>query len=68
MLDAPIGCQLDEFPYASTDQGGGAPPGAWGAHVPAWENSLQGLQLFFFYWLDLHWADGAQFLVVPVPI
>jgi hypothetical protein len=61
---APAGYQLDEFPYASTDEGG---RGAWGEMVPASENSLQGGLLGAFYWL-LRKNNQKTFLVVPVPI
>ncbi|GEM_PF-4977674 len=54
---------LDEYPFASTTDGG------LGAHlmaVPRWQNTLQGLQLIAFYGGVLRWRP-LQFLVVPVP-
>lgn len=57
--------QLDEFPYASTWQGGF---GALGMMVPAAENRTQGGMLGAFYRLALRNVPGSVFLVVPVPI
>jgi hypothetical protein len=55
---------LDEFPYASTVQGGAA---ARVAAVPAWENSLQGGFLGAFYRWRMRGIPG-EFLVVPIDI
>lgn len=58
--------QLDEFPYASTAQGG--PPLARGCMVPAWENAFQGGTLGAFYrWGKLKGRPG-PFMVIPIPI
>ncbi len=62
---APPWYQLDEFPYASTWEGGA---GAWGAMVPAWENAAQGGYLWAHYRGVLGARPGAKFLVVPVPV
>lgn len=56
-----LGLQRDEYPYASTEEGGA---GAAVAYVPAAENSTQGNQLKALYsGLD----PGDHFLVLPVP-
>ena len=61
---APTGQQLDEFPYASTVQGGPLGP-AEGEYVPRRENSRQGGDLRAFYAFKLYWT-AQPFLVVPV--
>lgn len=66
--DGASGYQLDEFPYASTAQGGLGPPPAWGAPVPALENLVQGGLLSAFYRYSLKGAPNTPFLVVPVPL
>ncbi len=55
------GMQRDEYPYASTEEGG---TGAQVTLVPSYENSLQGGQLSLLYRLI---EDGDRFLVLPVP-
>jgi len=55
------GLQRDEYPYASTEEGG---EGAAVEYVPASENSKQGVQLKGLY---ATLAPGDQFLVLPVP-
>jgi RHS repeat-associated protein len=57
--------QLDEFPYASTWQGGAR---ALGQPVPATENLTQGGYLSVFYRYQLRGTAGRPFIVVPVPI
>lgn len=61
---APTGSQLDEFPFASTAEGG---VGALAAMVPWLENSAQGGYLSVFYQYQMRGIPG-PFLVVPVPI
>ena len=56
------GLQRDEYPYASTYEGGA---GAAVAYVPASENSRQGLQELTPLYKTL--SDGDAFLVLPVP-
>jgi YD repeat-containing protein len=65
MASAPPGYQLDEFPYASTQQGG---VGAIGSPVPALENAIQGGLLSALYRYSLKGIPGAPFLVVPINI
>ena len=65
MTTAPAGSQLDEYPYASTRQGG---RNALGAPVPAWQNRLQGGLLSALYRYSLKSTKGRPFLVVPVPL
>jgi RHS repeat-associated protein len=55
------GLQRDEYPYASTREGG---EGAAVAYVPAAENSTQGGELSTLY---SKLNTGDQFLVLPVP-
>jgi hypothetical protein len=62
-IGAPIGYQLDEFPYASTAQGGF---GAQAEMVPAAENRRQGGDLSKFYRRKLRWLPR-PFFVIPVP-
>ena len=57
------GKQRDEFPYASTLQGGFL---AWVRHVDADENRIQGGDLSFFYGAALRYRPG-KFFVFPVP-
>jgi hypothetical protein len=54
--------QLDEYPYASTWQGG---EGAYGRMVPTWENGIQGIMLSCFY-RGKYW--GHPFIVLPIPL
>lgn len=54
---------IDEFPYASTAQGG---LGSKAQPVPAWENFVQGGFLGSFYFWGMYGIPG-QFIVVPVP-
>ena len=63
---APSGQQLDEFPYASTVQGGRFGP-AEADYVPRRQNSRQGGDLKAFYTFKLNWTTQ-PFLVVPVAI
>ena len=78
MAKAPWYFQLDEFPYASTKEGG---PLALATPVPAWENatqggllsafyrySLQGGLLSAFYRYSLKGVNPPTFLVVPLDI
>jgi len=65
MATAPSGSQLDEFPYASTAQGG---VGAVAAPVPWLQNAVQGGLLSAFYRYSLKSVPGAPFLVVPIPL
>ncbi len=65
MATAPAGYQLDEFPYASTVQGG---PGAYGEPVPALQNLVQGGLLSAFYRYALESEPLANFIVVPIPL
>lgn len=55
------GFQRDEYPYASTFEGG---LGALIAYVPSSENSIQGGQLGVLY---KNMNQGEAFLVLPVP-
>lgn len=55
----PAGKQCDEYPFASTYQGG---TGASAVLVPEQENSIQGGQLSSFY-QSKNLKDGDQFLV-----
>lgn len=55
------GLQRDEYPYASTFEGG---EGALVAYVPSRENSSQGGQLRALY---SNMKQGEAFLVLPVP-
>jgi hypothetical protein len=70
MATAPAGSSFDEFPYASTAEGGaGTPPfGAIGSPVPWLENAVQGGLLSAFYRYSLKGAPGKAFLVVPIPL
>ena len=61
------GYELDEFPFASTAEGGAAPPGASARMVPRWENRAQGGYLKTFYARELNQLP-APFLVVPLPL
>jgi hypothetical protein len=54
---------LDEYPFASTREGG---RGASLAAVPWMQNSLQGLYLSAFYRIAFKFRPGT-FLVVPIP-
>lgn len=60
----PSGSQLDEFPYASTYQGG---LGSFAGPVPAIQNAVQGGLLSAFYRYSLK-GEPAPFLVVPVAL
>jgi RHS repeat-associated protein len=64
LLDKPPGYSLDEFPYASTAQGG---LGALADTVPLDQNSLQGVHLSLFYRFALRMRAGRPFLVVLLP-
>jgi hypothetical protein len=55
---------LDEYPFASTFQGGA---GASVAEVPLKEQTIQGNHLSYFYGAKLNYRLG-WFLVVPLPI
>jgi hypothetical protein len=55
------GLERDEYPYASTIEGG---KGAIVAYVPEKENSIQGGYLSILY---ATLKDGEGFLVIPVP-
>jgi hypothetical protein len=55
---------LDEFPYASTTQGG---IGAQGEMVPRGEQLIQGGDLSVLYNFKMSGRPG-PFLVVPIPI
>jgi hypothetical protein len=68
MATANPGDQLDEYPYASTEQGGLGPPPAWGAPVPAIQNLVQGGLLQAFYRYSLRGRPDTPFLVVPIPL
>jgi hypothetical protein len=61
----PPGQHLDEFPYASTRQGG---RGAFSAPVPWQENARQGGLLSAFYRLKVMPSGNMNFLVVPIPL
>ena len=63
-LRRPGRMSIDEFPYASTREGG---RGALGEAVPIWENWVQGGYLGAFYRWRLK-STPQPFLVVPVPI
>ena len=56
-----IPISMDEFPFASTEEGGAK---AHARSVPARENSMQGGYLKALY---LHMYEGQKFGVVPVP-
>jgi len=56
-----LGLSRDEYPYASTKEGG---RGALVAYVPKRENSIQGGQLRGLY---SRMEDGEAFVVVPIP-
>jgi len=56
------GYQRDEYPYASTFEGG---KGAMVAHVPWYENNKQGQDLKILY---KNMQSGEAFIVLPVPI
>jgi|GEM_PF-5865531 len=62
---APAGYHLDEYPFASTAEGGW--PSAMGKMVPPLENLAQGGYLSAFYRFQLKGLP-LPFLVVPVPI
>jgi RHS repeat-associated protein len=67
-VPAPSGQQLDEFPFASTQQGGNGPFGpAFGKYVPSAQNSFQGTLLGLFYYYELSGGTG-PFLVVPIAV
>ncbi len=57
--------QLDEYPFASTVQGG-AKPWLTVAPVPAWENLLQGTDLLDFYNANGFIAEKFGFFVVAL--
>ena len=59
------GWSWDEFPYASTMQGGA---GAMTAKVPLLENCIQGGMLGAFYRWVLKGVPYSEFLVVPIPM
>ncbi|WP_345325663.1 NucA/NucB deoxyribonuclease domain-containing protein [Novipirellula rosea] len=61
----PWNTQLDEFPYASSWQGG--QPFAEGRYVNAGQNHQEGLALNTFYRKRLRYGGGRPFLVVPIP-
>jgi len=61
----PAGQQLDEFPYASTTQGGAS---AITGGVPWRENAVQGGLLIAFYRYSLKSVPLSPFLVVPIPL
>ena len=65
MATAQPGDQLDEFPYASTFQGGA---GAYGRPVPGLQNALQGGLLGAFYRFALESVPDTSFIVVPIPL
>ena len=65
-IGAQPGYQLDEFPFASTEQGGPHGP-AQAEMVPGIQNPAQGGYLSVFYRYQLEGAPE-PFLVVPVPI
>jgi RHS repeat-associated protein len=60
--------QIDEFPYASTEQGGSL---SAANKVPIWENSVHGTALGVFYslplWRGLPARKGSPFTVVLIP-
>jgi hypothetical protein len=58
------GWQLDEFPYASTAEGGQF---ALGKMVPGLQNSFQGAYLSAFYAIGMKGVRG-PFIVAPVPL
>jgi RHS repeat-associated protein len=60
-----VGHQLDEFPFASTVQGG---VGALGRLVPTFENRRQGALLTAFYGGILRFIPNSQFLVAPINV
>jgi hypothetical protein len=61
--NAPLGQDLDEFPYASTAQGG---PTAFGKYVPLGENRSEGAMLRIFYRVVFK-GLGGPFAVVFIP-
>jgi hypothetical protein len=63
---APLGQSLDEYPFASTNEGGPFGP-AVGAYVRAWENWSQGGTLAAFYRVVLRRITGSPFIVLPIP-
>lgn len=65
MAAAPAGYELDEYPFASTLQGG---TGALGRPVPGGEQRIQSFMLSSFYGVILKAKPRAKFLVVPIPI
>jgi hypothetical protein len=71
MATAPAGYELDEFPFASTQQGGAGLLGglpAIGKPVPWLQNRVQGGLLGAFTRWELKGVAGAPFLVVPIPL
>lgn len=60
----PAGTEFDEFPYASTVQGGAT---AFGAYVPITENRSEGGLLTAFYRVALRNIPGSTFMVVDIP-
>jgi hypothetical protein len=63
-LPGPIWFDFDEYPYASTFQGGAL---ATGAFVPFGENRSEGAMLGIFYRVALRNIPGSAFLVVDIP-
>jgi hypothetical protein len=61
----PFGQSLDEYPFASTAQGG---PRARVRPVPVLQNWVQGGLLSAFYRLSLVPSGNLNFLVVPIPL
>lgn len=55
---------FDEYPYASTLQGG---LGATGAFVPLGQNRSEGAMLGIFYRVVLRSVPGSTFVVVDIP-
>jgi hypothetical protein len=70
MKTAPFGSSLDEFPYASTAEGGMTSPTgpAVAAPVPWLQNAVQGGLLSAFYRFSLKGTPLTPFLVVPIPL
>ena len=72
MSTARPGDWFEEFPYATTRQGGATVPptplSAIGAAVPWYENAVQGGLLSAFYRYTLKGKAGSPFLVVPIPL
>jgi len=58
-IDSPSGLSADEYPFASTQQGG---RGAWVGHVPVRQQNIQGGMLGQFY-RRFNLKPGAQFIV-----